>query len=77
MGGRGVSQGGRLGVEIDVGGGDELFWVFPQRTAFIPDKSVAGSVALARCEVAASLTIDAIKAAGTPWPDTSAMRKPA
>ena len=42
----------------------------------MPDKKREGLPATARCEAAASFTIDAIRAAGTPCPDTSAMSSP-
>jgi hypothetical protein len=51
--------------------------VFPHNAAFIPDSSAAGSAALARCAVAANFTMDTINAAGTPCPETSAIKIPA
>src|SRR5271165_385459 len=50
--------------------------VLPNKAEFMPVRNWHGSAASARCEAAASLTIDAMRAAGTPCPDTSAINNP-
>ena len=47
-----------------------------QRTVFIPASTLSGAVALLNCVETATLIIDATRAAGTPWPVTSATTIP-
>src|ERR1035438_5704845 len=48
--------------------------VLPNKAEFMPDRKRHGSAATARCEAAASLTIDEIRAAGTPCPRSEERR---
>ena len=77
MSGRRVMQFLRSRIEMDVPAVTNWFCVFPQRTAFMWERKTEGSAAWARCDAAASLTMEAIGAAGTPCPETSAIRRPA